>query len=146
MDGGAAKKGYVKPVVARGVALLACVVLAVGCSRGEQGLVLGYGDFVCLDGITYEAIQLQAGGDTAEQVDRSSAYARTEVKLQGGDDPRPEERSVDVVAGQLEPGTPLYRLEGNDPDSRLAARIDGGWQVYDARIEHETGAVPCSRG
>ena len=146
MDGGAAKKGYVKPVVARGVALLACVVLAVGCSRGEQGLVLGYGDFVCLDGITYEAIRLQAGGDTAEQVDRSSAYARTEVKLQGGDDPRPEERSVDVVAGQLEPGTPLYRLEGNDPDSRLAARINGGWQVYDARIKHETGAVPCSRG
>ena len=146
MDGGAAK-GYVPSVVTRVVALLACAALmTIGCSRGEQGLVLGYGDFVCLDGITYEAIQLQAGGVTAGRVDRSSAYARTDVKLQGGDDPRSGGRSGNVVAGQLEPGTPLYRLEGHDPDSRLAARIDGGLQVYDARIEHETGAVPCSRG
>ncbi|CAA9489442.1 MAG: hypothetical protein AVDCRST_MAG05-1791 [uncultured Rubrobacteraceae bacterium] len=41
MDGGAAKKGSVPSMAAR-VALLACAALMTsGCSRGEQGLVLG---------------------------------------------------------------------------------------------------------
>ena len=89
MDGGAAKKGSVPSMAAR-VALLACAALMTsGCSRGEQGLVLGYDDFVCLDGIAYEAVRLQASVDTAGRVDRSSAYARTEGQMQGGDAPRP---------------------------------------------------------
>jgi hypothetical protein len=120
--------------------------MTIGCSRGEQGLVLGYDDFVCLDGIAYEAVRLQAGVDTAGRVDRSSAYARTEVQMQGGDAPRPGGRFRDGDAGQLEPGTPLYRLEGRDPGSRLAARLDGRWHVYDAKTPGETGAFPCSRG
>ena len=145
MDGGAAKRSV--PSVVDGATLLVCAALAVGCSRGEQGIVGGYGDFVCLDGIAYESIRLQAGGDTAGRVDLTSAYARTKVMLQReGDAARPGGRFRDGDAGQLEPGTPLYRLEGHDPDSRLAARIDGGWQVYDAKIEHEAGAVSCSRG
>ena len=90
MDGGATKKGHVPSVVARGVTLLACAALmTIGCSRGETGLMLGYGDFVCLDGTAYEAIQPHAGGDTAGRVDPSSAYARTEVQMQGSDAPRP---------------------------------------------------------
>ena len=133
MDGGAAKKGSVPSMAAR-VALLACAALMTsGCSRGEQGLVLGYDDFVCLDGIAYEAVRLQASVDTTGRVDRSSAYARTEVQMQGGDAPRPGGRFRDGDAGQLEPGTPLYRLEGR-------------WHVYDAKTPGETGAFPCSRG
>ena len=146
MDGGAAKKGCVPSVVAR-VVLLACAALmTMGCSRGEQGIVGGYGDFVCLDGIAYEAVRLQESGDTAGRVDRSSVYARTEVQMQGSDAPRPGGRFRDGDAGQLEPDTPLYRLEGHDPGSRLAARLDGRWHVYDARIAGEAGAFPCSRG
>ena len=144
--GGGAAKGSVPSVVAR-LALLACAALTIGCSRGEPGLVAGYGDFVCLDGIAYESVRLEPDGDTAKRVDRSSAYARTKVMLQReGDAARPGGRFRDGDAGQLEPGTPLYRLEGRDPGSRLAARLDGRWHVYDAKTPGEIGAFPCSRG
>ena len=147
MDGGAAKKGYVPSVVARGVALLACAALmTIGCSRGETGLMLGYDDFVCLDGTAYEAIQLQAGGDTAGRVDPSSAYARTEVQMQGSDAPRPGGRFRDGDAGRRERGTPVSPLEAHAPGSPLPPRLDGRWHVYDAKIPGESGAVPCSRG
>lgn len=126
------EKRAVKGFARYAAALLACAAVAVGCSRGESGLTVGYDDFVRLGGITYEANYPEAGGSIAENVDRSRAYARTRVRFQDEAAPaRPGGRYRDGDAGQLEPGTPVYRLRGYDPRFRLAARSGDGWSVYE---------------
>lgn len=127
-----------------GVSLLSAVgaVLAlfvvVSCSpapSSEGDGVIAPIEFVRFNGITYvRAGPLKNAVVPSRTVDRGSLVGRVEVRRSepGGMPDSNEPR--DGYASSLEPGTPVYAVEGYEPSFRVTARVggtDGAWALYE---------------
>ena len=103
----------------------------------EAEPVIDWVDFVELDGIQYVAASLDVGRPVKED-DLGPEFAQVRFKLYGNmRDPSYQIKDGD--AAFLGAGTPLYRVEGYDPEFRLAACREGRLLLY------EVGANPRAR-
>ncbi len=83
--------------------------------------IVDWADIVKFEGITYLAASEAGGvGRPLKKEDLGPKFAEVRHKLQDNvNDPAYETKNGD--AGFLEPGTPVYEVEGYDPSFRLAA-------------------------
>lgn len=98
-----------------------CVLLGSGCLAPD---LAAPPDSMRLAGITYES----AGTVSDETVNRRSVIGR--VKNDVDTNLHRETRLRDGDATYLEPGTPVYAVEGYKPSFRVAARSDDRWVLY----------------
>ena len=112
------------------------VVSALGCSEIE------WADVIKFNGITYYS---DLRSDNVSESDLSP-YLRTTQKLSGHvHNPGYKIRNGD--AAFLEPNTMVYSIAGYDPSSRLAAKREGNWYIYEASDGSRTSPpAPSSKG
>ncbi len=107
-------------------------VMDDGCPRttGESTIV-DYVPFVQLNDRMYIEVFAEADEQQLEAAELGARVAETQCKLSDVvNDPYYRARNGD--AAFLEPGTKLFMVKGFDPGFRLAARVDGELQLYEA--------------
>lgn len=99
------------------------------CSQRQGGAHLDYLDSVRLNGVTYLAYPVRAGG-TLDEKHLGPAYGTVRCTLsESVTDPEYEMRDGD--AAYLDVGTTVYTVTGFSAQFRLAARRDGRIVVYE---------------
>jgi hypothetical protein len=100
-----------------------------GCAKGGGTAVISWVNVIKLEGITYSA-DFGAQGSLGKE-DLGSKFGKTRCKLADVvTDPQYDLRDGDATF--LEPGTPVYEVQGYELWFRLAARLDGRWVLYEA--------------
>ena len=116
---------------------VACLVLllaacqAPGSKAGCQASI-EWLDFVQLGSIEYIAVP--GGVLTPQESDLGLVVAHVKFKL-SGNVCDPHYRPKDGDAGLLDPGTPIYAINGHPPSELLAARREGTIRAYEAHPE-----------
>lgn len=117
-----------------GLASVAAVVLLSSCGLpgvgGQCTSQIDWVDFVQIGSTQYLA-GLQ-GSPTLQEADLGPVFAHVRHKV-SGNVCDPNYRPKDGDAAFLDPGTPIYQVDGHPPSQMLAARHDGRIVVYIAR-------------
>ena len=92
--------------------------------------VIDWVNFICFGGITYLAASTQIGRPLTES-DLGSVFATTTFKLEGNVQ-NPDYHSRDGDAALLDIGTQVYTLKDYKPTTRLAARQNNTFTLYEA--------------
>ncbi len=121
--------------------ILACAAatLPAGCSPGEPfgQAFYGWNPIMRFDGVTYAALEGGESGRPLREDDLGPEFP--EVRHDFSDE-GPGYSTKDGDAAHLEPGTPVYEVEGYDPSFRLAARYRGNLTLYEAVSNPRAGA------
>jgi hypothetical protein len=119
----------------RRLALIAGLALLTNCAsindlNQQQAVMIDWVNFIKLNGTTYLATQSD-GGRALEQADLGQQIAQVQFKV-ADNVTDPSYRTKDGDAAFLNPGTPIYTVQGYAPQSRLAAQHDGQITLYEA--------------
>lgn len=119
-----------------GTLLLSCSSGPVGSASPDAGAEAAPPDAVQVEGVIYS---FKGNGQDDKvatgDVDRQTVVDEVEVQLSRYD-------LQDGQATYLEPGTPLYAVQGYDPSFRLAARVDRNGGNSDGWLLYEVAANP----
>ena len=117
-----------------GLASVAVVVLLSSCGLpglgGQCTSQIDWVDFVQIGSTQYVA-GLQ-GSATLQEADLGPVFSHVRYKV-SGNVCDPSYRPKDGDAAFLEPGTPIYQVDGHPPSQMLAGRRDGRMVAYVAR-------------
>lgn len=108
-------------------------VIEAGCPRTIGAMaVIDYVPFVKLNDRSYLQVFVQPDEPQLEPTQLGEHVADTQCKLSDVvNDPNYRARNGDTAF--LEPGTKLFAVKGFDPGFRLAAKLDGEIQLYEAQ-------------
>ena len=109
---------------------LSVAVLICSCSLGSTNAIIDWVDFIRFHGIRYLATYSQVGRNLQES-DLGAVFATVRFKLEGNVHDL-HYQSEDGDAAFLDPGTPVYAVQGYSPQFRLAAHRDGQLILYEA--------------
>ncbi len=109
---------------------LSVAVLICSCSLGSTNAIIDWVDFIRFQGITYLAAYARVGRRLQES-DVGPVFATVRFKLEGNVHDL-HYRSKDGDAAFLDPGTPIYAVQGYSAQFRLAAHRDGQLILYEA--------------
>ena len=117
-----------------GLASVAALVLLSACGLpgvgGQCSSQIDWVDFVQIGSTQYLA-GLE-GSPTLQETDLGPVFAHVRYKV-SGNVCDPSYRPKDGDAAFLDPGTPIYQVDGHPPSQLLAARHDGRIVAYVAR-------------
>ena len=113
-----------------GLASVAALLVLSSCGLPGVGgpctAQIDWVDFIQVGSAQYVAGQ---GGPTIQDGDMGPVFAHVKHQL-SGNVCDPNYRPKDGDAAFLEPGTPIYQVNGHPPSQMLAARHDGRMVVY----------------
>lgn len=109
---------------------LSGAVLLCSCSLGRTNAIIDWVDFIRFQGIRYLATYSQVGRNLQES-DLGPVFAAVRFKLEGNVHDL-HYQSADGDAAFLDPGTPVYAVQGYSTRFRLAAHRDGQLMLYEA--------------
>jgi hypothetical protein len=113
---------------------LTVLLLAAACqvpgSASTCNAQIDWVNFIEVGSIQYVA-GLQASPATLQQSDLGPVYAQVKFKV-SGNVCDPGYRLKDGDAAFLDPGTPIYAVNGHPPSEQLAAPFNGGIVLYQA--------------
>jgi hypothetical protein len=135
-----AKPGYVGPfgnvylvMAARLVFAFGLALLLAGCqipgSRPACNAAIDWVNFIEVGSTQYVAGL--GSPDVLQASDLGPVHAHVKFKV-SGNVCDPSYRLKDGDAAFLEPGTPIYEVNGHPPDEELAARFNGSIVIYRA--------------
>lgn len=109
---------------------LSVAVLICSCSLGSTNAIIDWVDFIRFQGIRYLAAYSRVDRNLQES-DLGPVFATVRFKLEGNVHDL-HYQSEDGDAAFLDPGTPVYAVQGYSPQFRLAAHRDGQLILYEA--------------
>lgn len=120
-------------MVVRPVALLALVLFTACQLPGSRPTCTARIDWVNFIevGTTQYVSGLGSSPDVLQESDLGPVYAKVKVKV-SGNVCDPNYRLKDGDAAFLDPGTPIYQINGRPPEEQLAARFNREIVVYKA--------------
>jgi hypothetical protein len=112
-----------------GLAILGALLLAIpaGCAR-DGGVIVEWADLVQFNGISYHAYREEPVGRSLGESDLGPEFARVEHVVPADD---PDYEVKDGDAAFLREGTPVYTVEGYEPEFRLAVLKESRVSLYE---------------